>query len=90
MTELFASNLSLKNIQSFQAIHLSSNPESPPTRSTKDCQINSSHIRSSNKIWTELEIDTYGDYLDLQTEGFYSEKGIVTDRFIPARKHLKL
>lgn len=40
--------------------------------------------------WGEIELEPYEDYQDRASEGFHSEKGIVTDRFIPARKGLKL
>jgi hypothetical protein len=41
-------------------------------------------------LWGEIDLDTYGDYLDMAGEGLAAEKGVVTDRFIPARKHLRL
>ena len=53
----------------------------------------SSHktINSSKTIATndEISIDNYDCYLDVLNDEYASERGIVTDRFIPTRKMLK-
>lgn len=37
----------------------------------------------------EIGFDTYGAYLDMREEEFSTEKGLITDRFIPTRKYLR-
>ena len=65
------------------------NPESPlfnqsstPSHKT----INSSKTIATND---EISIDNYDCYLDVLNDEYASERGIVTDRFIPTRKMLK-
>jgi len=38
--------------------------------------------------WGEIELDGFGDYTDYLSDSPSSEKGIVTDRFIPSRRSL--
>lgn len=65
------------------------NPESPlfsqsPTPSGKS--INSAKTIAAHD---EIGIDNYDCYLDVLNDEYVSERGIVTDRFIPTRKMLK-
>lgn len=48
-------------------------------------------INSAKTIGTndEISIDNYDCYLDVLNDEYTSERGIVTDRFIPTRKMLK-
>lgn len=69
---------------------LPANPESLFTKAERGDILDRGSAAKEIHSWGEIELESYGDYLDMQSEGFSSEKGIVTDRFIPARKHLRL
>lgn len=66
------------------------NPETYPSSSHKSLPFRSSPITNESRSWKEIDLELFDEGSDTQTEQFSSEKGIVTDRFIPARKHLKL
>ena len=66
------------------------NPESPVVSGRKEhCREREDWERGVGSCG-EIEVDTFGDWFEKSTEGVVGERGVVTDRFIPARKHFKL